>query len=60
MGYRSGAPSWVHKKNAALMSSPYQSSITRLNNKIEQLEIENLELRQRIKKLEDEISSLKE
>ncbi|MCW3990931.1 MAG: hypothetical protein NWE88_12755 [Candidatus Bathyarchaeota archaeon] len=60
MGYRGGAPSWVYKNQLASQSASYQHQISTMNEKIKQLQDENDNLKNTIKKLEKEIKKLKE
>lgn len=57
MGYRSGAPSWVYINRMKSQASNYQYQISVLQKRIQELESENEELRDRIKELEKNKSS---
>jgi uncharacterized protein YceH (UPF0502 family) len=48
-----GAPSWVHKREMALRDAYHQSSQKQLEDRISQLEKENLELKKKVESLEN-------
>ncbi len=47
MGY-GGAPPWVYKKRAAILTSSYESQISTLEEKMKKLEEENTQLRKEL------------
>jgi len=54
LGYRGGAPSWVYKNQLSRQASDYQHQISLLRKRIQELESENTELKEKIQLLEKE------
>jgi cell division protein FtsB len=55
MGNRGGAPSWVYKNQMNSQASDYQYQISLLRRRIQELESENAELKEKIRLLENKI-----
>ncbi len=51
MGYRGGAPPWVYKQRQQELSDSYRSEIARLEQRIKELEQENLSLRKQLEEI---------
>jgi len=49
----------VYKNQMASLSASYQQQISRLNQKIEQLQNENDELKKKVEELENELNQLR-
>ncbi len=52
MGYGHGAPHWVYKQNQAIRDASHDSTVGRLQDRINELEKENAHLKERVEKSE--------
>jgi len=60
LGYHGGAPSWVYKNQMASQAASYEGQVRRLEQRINELEKMNSELRDRVAQLERENKELRE